>query len=337
MSLKGRMTMQFNDPLFLLLFLPLIGFAVFYWLKKWNRRERSIPLSSTSLASGKRSFRALTYPYLPVLRFAAIALLIVALARPGRGFDYTKVTSYGVDIMIVQDLSISMLAVDMKPQNRLFVSKELTKKFVSKRKTDRIGLVFFSGKAYLQAPLTTDYEIVNELIDEADYDLIDDPGTCVGDAITLACAHMVDSPTKSKIILLLTDGDSNHGMVNVETAAKIAKQSGIKIYAIGVGTQQKTKVEISYGPAAGARGYVNGYNKKVLQDISASTGGQFFEAATTELFQQYIAKIDELEKSQYEVKKYHQFDDKWFGWVIASASLVALELLLRTLVYRKVP
>lgn len=329
--------MDFNEPLYLLLYIPFLLFTAMYWICGWNRREHSVPISSVSLGTGSRSFRSVTYPYLPILRFLAIALLILALARPGTRISYTDVENYGVDIMIAQDISVSMLGLDFKPENRLHVSKMLIKDFIAKRTTDRIGMVVFAGEAYLQCPLTTDYAIIEELIDQIAFDDISEEGTAIGNALALAASRMTESDTASRIILLITDGASNAGTVDPETAAQIAKQSGIKIYTIGIGTRGEYTIFIPRGPNAGYHKSSGSYNEDSLKQISEMTGGVFYRATDTDSFADYIKEIDRLEKSRFDVKQYHEFDGSWMKVVIASFMLYILELLLRSILYRKIP
>jgi Ca-activated chloride channel family protein len=329
--------MDFKQPLYLLLYIPFILFVGVYWLGKFNRKEFSVPLSSVSLSSKKRGFKAFTYPYLPLLRFAAIALLIFTLAQPGNRIAYSKVENYGVDIMIVQDISISMLGLDFQPQNRLEVSKTLMQEFITKRKTDRIGIVLFAGEAYLQSPLTTDYSILTELIEQIEFDDILDEGTAIGNAIALAAARLTESDADSKIILLITDGASNSGVVDPETAAVMAKELGIKVYAIGIGTDGRYRIVVPRGPNRGEYTGDGSYNEDFLIQIADETDGKFYRAKDEASFAEYIQEIDRLEKSKYEVKQYHEFDGQWQNFIILAFLLYVFELLLRSLIYRKVP
>lgn len=331
------MLIDFNEPLYLLLFIPYLVFAAFYWFRKLNRKEHSVPISSAALTARKKTFRSVTYPYLPIFRFLSIALLIFALAKPGNRIEYSEVENYGVDIMIVQDISISMLGLDFKPQNRLHVSKELVKRFVDNRKTDRIGMVIFAGEAYLQCPLTTDYSIINELISQIEYDDISEEGTAIGNALALAVARMIESESESKVILLITDGASNAGIIDPATAAQIAKESGIKIYTIGIGTKGDYTIFIPRGRNAGYHTSSGSYNEESLIEISELTGGKFYRATDVGSFAEYMKEIDTLEKSKYDVRQYFEFDGKWMSFLIAAFALYAAELILRSIVYRKIP
>ncbi|MFW5808233.1 MAG: vWA domain-containing protein [Spirochaetota bacterium] len=329
--------MTFNEPVYLLFFIPFAVFTAFFWIRKLNRREYSVPISSVTVSSGRRDIRALTYPYLPVLRFLSIALLILSLAQPGRRITYSEVENYGVDIMIVQDISVSMLGLDFKPRNRLHVSKQLVKDFIQKRTTDRIGMVVFAGEAYLQAPLTTDYTIIEELIDQVEFDDISEEGTAIGNAIALASARMADSDTKSRIILLITDGASNAGIVDPETAARIAKESGIRIYTIGIGTKGEYMIFVPRGRHAGYHRNDGSYDEESLKEISDITGGKFYRATDTDSFARYIGEIDALEKSRFKVKQYHEFEGGWMQLLVAAFVLYIIEILLRSVFYRKIP
>ncbi|MBN2436658.1 MAG: VWA domain-containing protein [Spirochaetes bacterium] len=329
--------MDFQSPDYLYLFIPFAIFTLWYWIKRLNVREHSLPLSSADIVSKKRNFKALLYPYIPVLRFLSAALIIFASARPGNDISYSEVSSYGVDIMIVTDVSLSMLGTDFQPGNRLEVSKTLLKSFVADRTTDRVGMIVFAGEAYVQSPMTTDYNIFNELIDEVDFDSVSEEGTAIGNAIALAVARMSDSDTASKIMVLITDGSNNSGIIEPDTAAQIAAEKGIKIYTVGIGTKGDYTIIIPRGPKAGRYRASGDYDEDGLKKISEITGGKFFRATTETEFMEYIEEINRLEKSKFTVKQYHEFDGKWMKYLLLAAFIFIFEQLIRIVVFRKVP
>ncbi|MDA3900281.1 MAG: VWA domain-containing protein [Spirochaetes bacterium] len=330
--------MDFQTPEMLVLFIPFSIFILWYWLKRLNYREHSLPLSSVNLISRKKGLRVRLYPVLPpLLRFISAGLIIFALARPGNDISFSEVSSFGVDIMIAKDVSLSMLGTDFQPGNRLEVSKKLIKKFITDRSTDRIGMVVFAGEAYIQCPMTTDYAILSELVDEVDFDSVSEEGTAIGNAIALSVARMSDSETKSKIIILITDGSSNSGIIEPEDAARIAAEKGIKIYTVGIGTKGDYTIIVPHGPKAGRYRGSGDYDEESLKKISEITGGKFFRATTEAEFVEYIDEINMLEKSKFTIKQYHEFDGKWMKYLIAAALLFMTEVLLRVLFFRKIP
>jgi len=195
---------EFREPYALLLLVPFALFAAFYWYKGWNKKESVIGVSSSKIVKGKKTFLSLAYPYLPALRFFSLLLLIIALARPGKGTDSTSVKRFGVDIMIALDVSLSMQYEDFIPKNRLSVAKEAVKSFIAKRPADRIGLVAFAGDAYLQAPLTSEHDMLNDIVNDIDFDSVSEDGTAIGDALALAASRLSEVNQKGKLIIILT-------------------------------------------------------------------------------------------------------------------------------------
>ena len=331
------MGFECKTPLALLLLLPYAAFAVWYWYGKRNRKESSIGISSSRIVRGHKTLRAVVYPYLPVLRFLAIFILIIALARPGKGVDSTSVKSYGIDIMIALDISASMRGEDFEPKNRMFVAKEAVKSFIAMRPNDRIGVVIFSGDAYLQSPLTADHTMLNDLIDEIDFDSVSEDGTAIGDALSL-CASRLDEPnTKGKLILLLTDGVNNRGIIDPKTAAEACAGMGIRVYAVGIGKEGPVPYPVSNGFSIFKQMINNQFDEKAIRELTDATGGTFYRAQSSGVLWENIKEIDRLEKSEFSVTSYHEFFDRFQLWLLAAAFLFALEILLRTLVFRKVP
>jgi Ca-activated chloride channel family protein len=327
---------EFKEPYVLFLLIPFALFAAFYWYKKWNNRESALPVSSAKLVRGKKNIRTVLYPYLPALRFIAIFFVIIALARPGKGIDYTDVKRYGIDIMIALDVSGSMRAEDFSP-NRLTVAKKALRSFIEKRPNDRIGLVIFAGDAYLQSPLTVDHDILFDIVDDLDFDSVSEDGTAIGDALALAASRMTDVNQKGKLIVLLTDGVNNKGLVDPQTAAKGCADMGIKIYSLGIGKEGRVPM-----PVPGAFGWVrqyvdNQFDENAVSSLSEITGGKFFRAQDSGVFWENLEEIDRLEKTDFNVKQYHDFTDRFMIPLSIAFALFAFEILLRSLVFRKVP
>jgi Ca-activated chloride channel family protein len=310
---------EFHSPLFLFLLLPYAAMTgVFLW-KRIYGRGAVISISSESIINKRSSFRARTYRYLDILRFLAILLLIIAAARPGRGIHYSSVKSRGIDIMVALDVSGSMSADDFRP-DRLTVAKKVLREFIAKRKSDRIGLVVYAGEAYLQCPLTLEHNMLNDIIDEIDFRTVEVRGTAIGDAIALSASRMMESKSESRIILLITDGRSNIGIIDPETASKSAAELGIKIYSVGIGKEGRMPID-----------------EETLQEASKITGGRYYRARSSGVFWEKIKDIDRLEKSNVDLRVYHEFYGKSYIFIIAAVGLFFLEIFLRSAVYRKVP
>jgi Ca-activated chloride channel family protein len=328
---------EFKTPLALLLLFPYTAFIVWYWYTKRNRKESSFGISTGKLVKGRKSLRARLYRYIPVLRFIAVFLLILSLARPGKGVDSASVKSFGIDIMIALDISGSMKSEDFEPKNRMNVAKEVVKKFIATRPNDRIGLVIFAGDAYLQSPLTADHEMLADIVDEIDFDTVSEDGTAIGDALAL-CAARLDSPnSKGKVILLLTDGVNNCGVIDPKTAAQACSNLGIKIYGVGIGKEGPVPIPVSNGIFTTRRLVEFQFDPKAIKELTDITGGSFYRAESSDDLWNHIKEIDRLEKSDFKVTVYHEFFDRFQYLVFCAAILFMLEILLRTLVFRKIP
>ena len=328
--------LEFKSPVFLLLLVPLAAAAFFYYYKKLFARELTVGISSKRIIRRKANLRSRAYPYLSVLRFAALVLIVLALARPGKGVDYTPISNMGIDIMIALDVSASMMGEDFQPKNRLNVAKEVMTDFVKRRDADRIGMVIFAGEAYLQCPLTLEKSILNEILEQIDFSSVAEEGTAIGEAITLAASRMTDSQAKSKIILLITDGVNNKGSIDPETAAKACNELGIKVYTVGIGKEGSVPYP-SQGMFLGKRYIENQFDSESLEKIAAITGAKFYRAESGGVLWENIRDIDRLEKSRYEVKVYHEFYDRFQYPLIAAGFLFMLEIMLKAFVFRKIP
>ncbi len=325
--------LSFNTPYFLLLFIPYFYLVYLFFFKEKFRRGASIALSSQHIVSDKRSIKTITYPYMPLLRFITLFLLIIALAGPGRSVSFTSIKSQGIDIMIALDLSLSMSAEDLEP-NRLSAAKKVLKEFIDKRGGDRIGLVVFAGDAYLQCPPTLEHDFLHDIVDELEFDTVSEDGTAVGNAVAVSAARLMDSSAKSRVLLLITDGVSNRGFIDTETAAESAAEMDMKIYAIGVGRDG----EVSFTSPDGRRGrLMNHFDERSLREAAALTGGKFYRADDSGALAESISDIDRLEKSEIETRKYYEFNDKSAPLILFAVSIFFIDILLRSLFYRKIP
>jgi Ca-activated chloride channel family protein len=326
--------MEFKHPFVLLLLIP-YGVMVFWYVYgRLCRRGAAVAVSSRSILKERRTFRTITYPYMPALRFLAILSLIIALARPGRGLDYSSVKNQGIDIMIALDLSPSMLGEDFQPRNRLAVAKQVVRDFITRRTADRIGMVVFSGEACLQCPLTMEHDIIADILDDVDFSSVGVDGTAIGDALALAASRMMEGAARSRIILLITDGVNNRGDIDPETAAKTCGELGIKIYSVGIGKDGR----VPYPGGVFGRQYVmNQFNPETLRNASSITGGRFYRAESGGVLWENIRDIDMLEKSEIDVKRYHEFHDSFQVFLMIATALFLAEILARSLLYRKIP
>jgi Ca-activated chloride channel family protein len=326
---------RFASPYFLLL-LALLPVLAYYSFRK--RQTAAIRFSDVSLLRGVGQSRRIARRYLlPILRMLALALLIVALARPQSGKVTTEVNAEGIDIMLALDISSSMKAEDFKPENRLHVAKEVIKQFVNGRTNDRIGLVVFSKQSFTQCPLTLDYGVLLSFLDQVDFGMIED-GTAIGMALANCVNRLRDSKSKSRIIVLLTDGINNAGEIDQLTAAEIAKAMGIKIYTIGAGKPGKAPYPVD-DPIFGKR-YVyleQELDEATLTKVAEITGGEYFRARSEQMLKKIFDHISDLEKTKIKVKEYLQYRE-FFPYLLLAAGLLLLtELILRETWLRQLP
>jgi Ca-activated chloride channel homolog len=323
---------KFAEPLFLYLLILVPVMIVFYLLKqhKANASVRMPGLESFSNAG--TTFRHYLRHILFALRVLAISLLIVIMARPQRTDQFQDVSTEGIDIVLAQDISGSMLARDFKP-DRLEAAKNIATEFISGRPYDRIGLVVFSGESFTQCPLTTDHAVLINLLREIQSGMIED-GTAIGMGLATAVNRIKDSKAKSKVIILLTDGVNNKGEVAPATAAGIAKTFGIRVYTIGVGTQGMAPypVQTPYGMQ-----YQNmpvEIDEGILQEIAETTGGKYFRATDNNKLIQVYKEIDKLEKSKIDVRQFTKKEEKYMWPAFIAFFFILIEILARNTVYK---
>jgi len=296
-------------------------------------RFSDIRIVKRAARTGRQRFRFL----LTVFRVLAVVFLVVAFARPRSGTDYTEVTSEGIDIMLAIDVSSSMQAEDFKPHNRLYVAKEEMKKFVSHRVNDRIGLVVFARHSFTQCPLTTDYGVLLNFMDQVDFGMVED-GTAIGMALANCINRLRDSDSKSKIIVLLTDGDNNAGEIDPITAANLAATFDIKIYTIGAGKSGNAMYPYN-DPIFGKR-YVyqpTRIDEATLKEIASRTNGKYYRAQSGEELEQIYSVIDKLEKTEVKTSTHTEYVELFYIFTLIGLALMVLEMLLAHTVFRKLP
>jgi Ca-activated chloride channel family protein len=325
----------FANSGFLYLLLLLIPVVVWYILRN-NQIRPSLQVSETCrLGNLRPSLRIQLRHAVFVSRMIALALIIVVLARPQSTNSLRNVTSEGIDIMVVLDISSTMLARDFKP-DRLEASKDVAAEFINGRPNDRIGLVVFSGESFTQCPLTTDHAKLVNLFSDVKCGMIED-GTAIGDGLATAVGRLKDSPAKSKVIILLTDGDNNAGSVAPLTAAEIAKQFGVRVYTVGVGTEGMAPYPVQTPFGIQFADMPVKFDETTLSGIAAATDGKYFRATDKKKLQDIYKEIDKLEKTKIEINEYNKRYDQYMWFAVAAAFFLMLELALRFTVYRTIP
>lgn len=329
--------MQFANPQYLWLFLVFIPLIVWYILKQ-HRAQPSIAVSSTSAFSNlPRSYKEYLRHFLFILRLSTIGCVIVILARPQSSDNWDKTRTEGIDIVIALDVSTSMLAQDFKP-DRFEAAKEVATKFVSGRENDNIGLVIFAGESFTSMPMTTDRQMLVNYINSMKMGMLVD-GTAIGTGLATAINRIKEGPAKSKSIILITDGVNNAGTVTPNDAADIAKELGIKVYTIGVGTNRENAMY----PIQDNFGRVQLVPMKVeideitLKNIAETTGGQYYRAQDKSALSDIFDEIDKLEKTKMDVLNFSQTHDDYMAWAWFAIGLFILELLMRYSILRTNP
>jgi Ca-activated chloride channel family protein len=325
----------FEDPWVLgLLGLVPIALLTRRWLAGRRSGTLRFPAVDTVLAAGHGGSR---WHLLPgMMRTLGLCALVVAAARPQTGITSENVLTEGIDIVLVVDISSSMLAEDLEP-NRLEAAKAVAAGFVGGRRNDRISLVAFAGEAFTQAPLTLDYGVVTSLLAELDPGMIED-GTAVGMGLATAVKRLEASEAASKVVILLTDGRSNRGEIGPITAARAAQALGIRVYTIGAGSQGTARVPVS-DPLRG-RVYATmrvDIDEETLGEVATITGGRYFRATDTESLAEIYSEIDELERTEVEVENFTQYGERFPVPLGAGLVLILLELGLSQTVLRRLP
>jgi Ca-activated chloride channel family protein len=304
---------------------------------KQRNANATMALSSTSaFAKMPRTWKQYVRHLLFVLRLAALGCLIIVLARPQLKDNWRTTSTEGTDIVIALDVSSSMLARDFKP-NRLEAAKKVASKFIAGRESDNIGVVIFAGESLTGVPMTVDRSQLISYIESINMDMLED-GTAIGDGIATSLNRLKEGKAKSKSIILLTDGSNNTGVVAPISASEVAKELGVKIYTIGIGTNGNApyptqnifgKIEYTMQPVV--------IDEATLRTIAESTGGKYFRATGNKVLEEVFAEIDALEKTQMDVKHFSHTEDDYMFWAWLALGLFAFELLLRYTVVRSIP
>ncbi|MFC4267828.1 vWA domain-containing protein [Polaribacter marinivivus] len=325
---------EFLNPefLYLLILIPLL--AVWYF---FMRKKDAAVLSIPSIKGFRTSsFLSKLKPLLYVLRLLALAAIIVALARP-RNVSVSKrtKTNRGIDIVMAIDVSASMLARDLRP-NRLEALKKVAINFVNRRPNDRIGIVVYAGESFTQTPITSDKRIVKRTISELQWGRLEG-GTAIGMGLGSGVNRLKDSEAKSKVIILLTDGVNNSGNIDPRTATELAKELGIKVYTIGIGTNGMADFPWSKDPRTGQLNFRKQQveiDEDLLKFIASETEGKYFRATNNTELQEIYDEIDKLEKTKIEEFKYYNYKELYRPLVFLALGLLILEFLLRNTLFK---
>lgn len=329
--------MEFARPYLFWLFLIYIPLIAWY-IYKLRKIDPAIHISNLDAVKSLRtSYRVYLKHGLFIVRLLAIGCVIVILCRPQTHNKWISSNVEGTDIVIALDMSTSMLAQDFTP-DRFGAAKEVAAKFVQGRETDNIGLVVFAGECFTQTPMTNDKTILLNSINSLEMGMLED-GTAIGDGLATAINRIVDGKAKSKSIILLTDGSNNTGLVAPETAADIAREKGIKVYTIGVGSNGSAlspvginyygKIEYDYLKVT--------IDEKTLKSIADKTGGRYYRATDNQALENIFSEIDALEKTTLDVKNYRNVEDDYMLWAWLLLAFVGIDLLLRNTLLRTMP
>lgn len=326
---------SFLNPEFFWLFL-LLPAAILWHIWKRKQLSATFKISSVKGFKAQKSLVAKLKPYLFVLRLLALSSLIIALARP-RKVDISSQTksTKGIDIVMAIDVSGSMLAKDLKP-NRMEALKKVATRFVEGRPNDRIGIVVYAAEAYTKTPVTSDKAVVQEALRGIKYDNVIQDGTGIGMGLTTAVNRLKDSKAKSKVIILLTDGVNNAGFIEPETASQIAKEYGIKVYTIGIGTNGNAMFPYAYAPNGGFlfKMMPVEIDVNLLQAIARNTGGKYYRANSNDKLESIYNEINKLETTEIQELKFYDYEEKYRLFVWIALGLVLIEFGLRNTIYR---
>ena len=325
---------DFAEPtaFWLVLLLPLM---VFWYIQYNNSRQAALKVSTIKSFKGFSSWKNLMRHIPFICRLLAVTCIIIALARPQTKNEEQQVEGEGVDIVLCIDVSGSMTAQDFTP-NRMEAAKKVAADFVEKRVTDRIGVVIFSGESFTQCPITTDKAVLKSAIESIRNGLLED-GTAIGDGLSTSTDRLRTSKSKSKVVILLTDGENNGGLIGPTNAKEIAKAFGIRVYTIGVGTEGYAPFPIKTDLGVIIQQQKVSIDEKLLKLIAQETGGKYFRAKDNAALENIYTEIDALEKSRVEISTITRYSEKFFPFVMIALGFLLIEVMLRFTVFKKFP
>lgn len=325
--------MQFLNP-YILLVACIVPLLLIYYILV-GRRRATLIVSSTQ-GTAPRTLRYYLRHVPIVLRLLAISAMVIALARPVIVHHESETTTEGVDIVLAMDISGSMLARDFTP-DRLSASKRLATEFVAERTGDRLSVVAFAGEAFTQCPLTADQAAVGTMLSRLRSGVVED-GTAIGNGLATAINRLRESGAKSKVVVLLTDGVNNRGQISPIMAAEIARDLGIKVYTIGVGSRDKAPMPAidPFGNQTFVMADVE-IDEELLRNIASTTSGRYFRANDNEALRNIYQQINELEKSEVQVTHYTSYDELFGRWLLLALLLLALEFIVARVILNRLP
>ncbi len=329
--------MVFSNIGYFLLFIPLIGYVVWY-LMAGRHKVPAMKVSTAShfIRKGIKSYKNYLIHLPFALRVLTFSMVIMVLARPQSTNSWQNADVEGIDIMLAMDVSTSMLAMDLSP-NRLEAAKQVAAEFVNGRPNDNIGLTIFAGESFTQCPLTVDHTVMLNMLNAVKCDIaaqgIIEDGTAIGMGVANAVSRLKESKAKSKVIILLTDGSNNRGEISPEAAAEIAKQFGIRVYTIGVGTNG----EAPYPYGGQVVNVPVEIDETTLNKIATITDGSYYRATSNSALKEVYEKIDKLERTKLSVKEYSHREEEYALFAIIALASLMLELLLRFTLLRRIP
>lgn len=327
--------MEFLNPEYLYLLLLLIPLTVWYIIRL-SKTQASFKLASTNaFEKMKPGFRVYMRHFPFALRLITLALVIVVIARPQSVNSWEETETQGIDIALALDVSGSMLAQDLQP-DRLEAAKKVAAEFITDRKNDKIGLVIFAGESFTQCPLTNDHKILLNLLNDVKFGMIED-GTAIGLGLANSVNRLKDSESKSKVVILLTDGTNNRGQIAPLTAADLARSYGIRVYTIGVGTKGMAPTPVQTPFGVRMQNVQVDIDEKTLTEIASITGGQYFRAVDSEELRTIYHEIDKMEKYLISVQNVTRRQELFLPFALAALALLLIELLLRRTWLRSIP
>ena len=328
--------MFFEYPKLLwLMVLPVLLAVHYIWMELSGRRPHMRVSTSVPWMVGGRSFMSALRHMPFLLRIFALAMIIVAIARPRSSQDMEKIDTEGIDIILAMDVSTSMLARDFTP-DRISASKDIAIEFISQRPSDRMGIVVFAGESFTQCPLTTDRATLINMMKEVQTDLIED-GTAIGNGLATAVARMKDSDAKSRVVILLTDGVNNRGEISPQMAAEIAKTYGVRVYTIGVGANGMAPYPVMTPWGVEVQNVKVEIDEKLLSEIAESTGGRYFRATDNTKLAEIYSEINKMEKARTTVDSFPVYKELFGLYALLALLAIMLELFINWFVIRRLP
>lgn len=333
-GLMDWQNMSFAHPWFFGLFI-LIPFMIWWQYSKKKKDNPSIRVTTVAgIKEVKPTWRVRLRPAMFWLRMLSLSMLIVALARPQSSSTSESIDSEGIDIVMSVDVSGSMLAEDLKP-NRIEAAKDVATEFVNERPTDRIGLVIFAGESFTQVPITIDHNVLKEQISKIKSGVLVD-GTAIGMGLATGVDRLRSSKAKSRVLILLTDGVNNTGLIDPSTALEIAKRFKVRVYTIGIGSKGQAPYPVQTPFGTQKQMMPVKIDEALLQKIATETGGKYYRATSNKSLRSIYNEIDQLEKTKIEVSSYKRYAELFFPFALLAILFLVLEMVLRYTVFKSI-